>query len=171
MFLATPGDRISNLKVLIKFLAGSSSSEAQTHPILEGVSLESLVLGASPGQVTACPVLASPEAAGPMASGWKVEPCPAALQPCELPPFLCSVGHLKFCVCSQHSSSLPKPGLMQAGNRKWPYKPKSTQKAQRRGGHCVELLLQRILKRSSRERTSSRQAHRMLLCGSPLSLA
>lgn len=30
--LATPGDCISNPKVLIKFLTGSASSEAQTHP-------------------------------------------------------------------------------------------------------------------------------------------
>lgn len=63
------GDRTSNLKVLIKFLTGSSSSEAQTRPIPEGVSLESLVLSASPGQVTACRVLESPRAAGPVASG------------------------------------------------------------------------------------------------------
>lgn len=69
MSSATPADRTANLKVLIKFLAGSSSSEAQTHPIPEVVSLESLVLGASRGQVTACRAPASPGAAGPVASG------------------------------------------------------------------------------------------------------
>ena len=40
---ATRGDRVPYLRVVIRFLAGSSSSEAQTHPSPEGVALDSSV--------------------------------------------------------------------------------------------------------------------------------
>lgn len=83
----------------------------------------------------------------PLGRRWSPAP-----QPCRLPPFLRSVGPLMFCVRSQHSSSVPKPALMKVSNRKWPCKSKSTQKAQRRGGQHIELLSQRNLERSSRER-------------------
>lgn len=61
------------------------------HP--EGVSIESLLLGASPGQVTVCPLCAGfLQAARSVACGQKV-----ATLPCSLQVFpLSSKGLLKF---------------------------------------------------------------------------
>lgn len=133
----------------------------------EGVSLKSLALSASPGQVTACCALASPKAAGPVASRWKVDPCPAVLQASSISEFcrssnvLCLLtAQLQFAWASRKESQQQEMAC----------KLKNTHKAQRRRGHCGELLFQRSLKRRSRERPASRQASRMLLCHSALSL-
>ena len=129
---ATPGDRVPDLRVVIRLLAGSSSSEAQTHPTPKGVALDSLVSDASPGQVIAWPVRAfPPKLLGPWPLGRRWSP--AALWPCKLPPFLSSLALRKSCVHSWNSSHVPKPALMKVSNRKWPSKLKCPQKAQRRG--------------------------------------
>lgn len=99
---ATPGDRVPDLRVVIRLLAGSSSSEAQTHPTPEGVALDSLVSGASPGQVIARPVQAFPPklpGPWPLSRRWS----PKALWPCKLPPFLSSLGLRQSCVHSRNS--------------------------------------------------------------------
>lgn len=154
---ATPGDRVPDLRVVIRLLAGSSSSEAQTHPTPKGVALDSLVSDASPGQVIAWPVRAfPPKLLGPWPLGRRWSP--AALWPCKLPPFLSSLGLQKSRVHSRNSSHVPKPALMKVSNRKWPSKLKCPQKAQRRGRHWVELFLGGSLRRSSGERASSSQA-------------
>lgn len=169
MSSATSGDRTSNLKVLIKFLTGSSSSQPQTHPIPEGVAFDSLVLDASPGQVTACHVPASPEAAGPVASGEKVEPCPAARQPCRLPPSqLCGAPGVLCLLTAQPHFAQVSPNERQ--QQEMARQAEKYSKSPKEGGHCVKLL-QGSLKRSSRGRPPCRLAHRMFLCGSPLSLA
>lgn len=154
---ATPGDRVPDLRVAIRLLAGSSSSEAQTHPTPEGVALDSLVSGASPGQVIVRPVQAFPPklpGPWPLSRRWS----PKALWPCKLPPFLSSLGLRQSCVHSRNSSHVPKPALMKVSNRKWTSKLKCPQKAQRRGRHWVELFLGGSLRRSSGERASSSQA-------------
>lgn len=154
---ATPGDRVPDLRVAIRLLAGSSSSEAQTHPTPEGVALDSLVSGASPGQVIARPVQAFPPkllGPWPLSRRWS----PKALWPCKLPPFLSSLGLRQSCVHSRNSSHVPKPALMKVSNRRWTSKLKCPQKAQRRGRHWVELFLGGSLRRSSGERASSSQA-------------
>lgn len=94
-----------------------------------------------------------------------------ALQPYRLPPFLSSAGLLMSCVCLltaqlQFAWACRKESQQQ----EMACKLKNTHKAQRRRGHCSELLFQRSLKRRSRERPASRQASRMLLCHSALSL-
>ena len=157
MSSATPGDRVPDLRVVIRLLAGSSSSEAQTHPTPEGVALDSLVSGASPGQVIARPVQAFPPklpGPWPLSRRWS----PKALWPCKLPPFLSSLGLRQSCVHSRNSFHVPKPALMKVSNRKWTSKLKCSQKAQRRGRHWIELFLGGSLRRSSGERASSRQA-------------
>lgn len=154
---ATPGDRVPDLRVVIRLLAGSSSSEAQTHPTPEGVALDSLVSGASPGQVIARPVQAFPPklpGPWPLSRRWS----PKALWPCKLPPFLSSLGLRQSCVHSRNSFHVPKPALMKVSNRKWTSKLKCSQKAQRRGRHWIELFLGGSLRRSSGERASSSQA-------------
>lgn len=104
---ATSGDRTSNLKVLIKFLTRSSSPEAQTHPIPEGLSLDPWCQSWSGDSLPASAGFPPySEAAGPVASGAKVEPCPAAQQPASFLRFWV-LGLLKSCVCSQHSAACP----------------------------------------------------------------
>lgn len=114
--------------------------EAQIHPVPEGGSLHSLVFPCPSWSGDCLPCASFPQAAGPPASGEKVEPCPAARQAHQLPPSLSTVGLL--CPGSAHSTAPVCPNESQPQETARPAENYS--KSPKEGGHCLELLQQSL---------------------------